>query len=236
MMDLYQTTPWKAWYDAEDPVLSLAFRDMDLYSGSRSKWLNTMKKYGSMATTAGYFEKEEFDATQEPSKDMSGWQLEKIADELLRTDSRHEVCRSCGRSGSETGEFEFQPMIDSKTKEYVTDDDGNVIYADVPEIICEKGHRWYLGEGKRRGIDGRNPILFENHLRDRRRREIQTGNGTPDPSIARGIYNRCHPQGRKVNSKEQRRRNGASFFRIVDPFTTMFLISILVEVLRTFFG
>lgn len=207
---------FRPWYSDEDPILSLALRDDYRYTNYRSKWLNTMKKYGSdnMATAEGnYWDQEEFDATQEPTNDMSGWKLEKIADEMLREDSKRETCRVCGKYGDETGEVESQPVINSKTKEYVTDDDGNVIYADVPEIICAKKHRWYKGEGKRRGIDGRDPILFENHLADRRRREIQTSLGTPDPSIERGMYNRTHPKGRKVNSTEQRKRNGASFFR-----------------------
>lgn len=67
--------------------------------------------------------------------------------------------------------------------------------------------------GKRRGIDGENPILFAEHEYARKRREIFTESGTPDPSLVSGIYNRTHPQGRKVNSEEQRRRNGASFYR-----------------------
>lgn len=159
-------------------------------------------------------EEDDFDASDfEEGKEYTKWQLEKIADDLLREDSKRETCRTCQSYGTETGDTESQPLIDSATGEYVTDDDGNTLYADVPEIACDNGHRWYKGEGKRRGIDGNNSILFENHLRDRHRREIQTSIGTPDPSIARGMYNRTHPQGRKVNSKEQRRRNGASFFR-----------------------
>ena len=159
-------------------------------------------------------EEDDFDAsTFEEGKEYKNWQLEKIADDLLKEDSKRETCRTCQKYGTETGETESQPLIDSATGEYVTDDDGNTLYADVPEITCEDGHRWYKGEGKRRGIDGDNSILFENHLRDRHRREIQTSIGTPDPSIARGMYNRTHPQGRKVNSQEQRKRNGASFFR-----------------------
>jgi hypothetical protein len=161
-----------------------------------------------------YTEEDEFDASTFDEKTAyPNWQLEKIADDLLRKDSNRETCRSCQAYGDETGEIESQPVINSKTGEYVTDDQSNVMYADVPEIMCKNGHRWYKGEGKRRGIDGENSILFENHLRDRHRREIQTSIGTPDPSIARGMYNRTHPQGRKVNSKEQRKRNGASFFR-----------------------
>lgn len=67
--------------------------------------------------------------------------------------------------------------------------------------------------GRERGIGGDHPILFEDHLYQRRRREIQCASGTPDPEIVAGLYNRQHPQGRKVNSPEQRSKNGASYYR-----------------------
>lgn len=66
---------------------------------------------------------------------------------------------------------------------------------------------------KKRGIDGEHAILFEDHLHQRRKREIYNANGIPDPEIVSGIFNRTHPQGRKVNTDEQRKRNGASFYR-----------------------
>jgi hypothetical protein len=71
-------------------------------------------------------------------------------------------------------------------------------------------------------------ILFEEQLYRRTRREIKTAEGTvqgiisnrhkdraPGRHIGDGqaMYNRQHPQGRKVNSIEQRRRNGASYYR-----------------------
>lgn len=56
-------------------------------------------------------------------------------------------------------------------------------------------------------------VLFYEHMKDRWRREIYTSNGIPDPSIVQGIYWRTHPNGRKVNSDEQRKNNGASFYR-----------------------
>lgn len=74
-------------------------------------------------------------------------------------------------------------------------------------------------------IHGENPILFEEHLYNRRRREILVTSGTPDEiqgldderGIHRGdgqkIFNRTHPNGRKVNSEHQRRKNGASYYR-----------------------
>lgn len=71
--------------------------------------------------------------------------------------------------------------------------------------------------GKPRGIGGDDPILFFEHLAMRKRREIypltDQSNGVVDPSIEQGMYNRQHPQGRKVNSDEQRSRNGASYYR-----------------------
>jgi hypothetical protein len=64
------------------------------------------------------------------------------------------------------------------------------------------------------------PVLFQEHIEPRWRKEVPVASGTPDATITRSLskdghtmYNRQHPQGRKVNSKEQRRDNGASYFR-----------------------
>jgi hypothetical protein len=72
-------------------------------------------------------------------------------------------------------------------------------------------------ENKNSGDTG---ILFEEHLQSRRRREVYTKAGVPDDAITSGLskdgqmmYWRTHPEGRKVNSKQQRKDNGASFFR-----------------------
>lgn len=208
-------------WDADDPVLSLAERGDDFrYRTFRAKGLRNIDyamedEYGDYDLEESYNKIDEFGETGEinPDQNYSNWELERMADQLLKDDSKRETCRRCRGYGTETGEVESRPLIDSKTGEYVTDDNGNALYGDFPEIMCAKGHRWYMGEGKRRGIDGQDPILFENHLQDRRRREIQTSIGTPDPSIARGMYNRVHPNGRKQNSKEQRKKNGASFYR-----------------------
>lgn len=67
--------------------------------------------------------------------------------------------------------------------------------------------------GKERGIGGENPILFAEHLYQRQKREILNENGVPEPGLVQGIYYRAHPEGRKINSEEQRKRNGASYFR-----------------------
>jgi hypothetical protein len=204
---------WRAWYEDSDPITSLQFKGNDPYTAPRNFYLNTVKKYGGDPMN-WWEEREQFDASQEvdPETDYSGWQLEQLATQLLRDDSKREMCRQCGKYGEKTGEVESMPQYDDDGNPEL-DDDGNLLYVDFPELTCESGHRWYEGEGKARGIQGRDPILFENHLQDRRRREIYTSIGTPDPSIQQGMYNRTHPQGRKVNSKEQRRRNGASFFR-----------------------
>lgn len=206
------------WYDDEDPVLALEFRGNDPFSNTRTKWTAIQKKFGTdrYQDVMSYWhnEDDDFDATQDidPNAGYTNSQMERLADHLLREDSKREMCRTCGRPGTETGEVESQPELDENDNPK-TDKEGNVLYVNFPELACDHGHRWYKGEGKARGIDGRNPILFENHLQERRRREIYTAIGTPDPSIEQGMYNRTHPQGRKVNSKDQRKRNGASFFR-----------------------
>jgi hypothetical protein len=84
-------------------------------------------------------------------------------------------------------------------------------YADA---ILLAGSKQIVEEtGKERGIKGEDPILFETHLRSRRRREIYTSTGQPDPGIVQGSFNRTHPQGRKVNSEKARKENGAAFYR-----------------------
>jgi hypothetical protein len=54
-------------------------------------------------------------------------------------------------------------------------------------------------------------ILTYERYKDRLKREIYVASGTPDPSIIQGMYWRTHPDGRKVNSDEQRAK-GASFY------------------------
>lgn len=69
-------------------------------------------------------------------------------------------------------------------------------------------------------------ILFEEHLKSRRRREPSLGtvdetltnllSKSDRPGVTAGdgqmIFNRRHPKGRKVNNKEQRKRHGASYY------------------------
>lgn len=67
--------------------------------------------------------------------------------------------------------------------------------------------------GKRKGIGGKDPILFAEHIYQRQRREILNENGIPEPGLVKGIYDRVHPEGRKVNSPEARAKHGASWYR-----------------------
>ncbi len=168
-------------------------------------------------------EEEEQEAVFESGKKYSSEDLIAFADKLLREDSNRELCRRCKEKddskdflpyGEETGNIESLPQD-------ALDDDGNQLYLDFPELKCEKGHRWFKGEGQRRDIRGPNPILFESHLYNRKRREIYVSDGTPDPAFTmdrkgrptHGLYNRAHPSGRKINTKSQRAKNGASYYR-----------------------
>jgi hypothetical protein len=64
------------------------------------------------------------------------------------------------------------------------------------------------------------PVLFQEHIEPRWRKEVRVESGTPDQAITNSLsadgqtmYNRQHPQGRKVNSSEQRSKNRASYYR-----------------------
>lgn len=142
----------------------------------------------------------------DPNRRYSQRELGELADELLREDSRAEVCRDCGARGELSGRVE-------NTHQAPVDAAGNGLIVNFPEYMCDNGHHWYLGEGAVRGIGGKDPILFEEHFQSRRRREIYNSLGAPDPSIVSGMYNRAHPQGRKINSPEARAKHGASYYR-----------------------
>lgn len=164
-----------------------------------------------------------------PPDKMTNKEKEEWADTLLREDANRELCRQCRDAdpdslpyGEETGEIEWQIQKDKETGDPLFDEEGNTLYVAFPELICTQGHHWYKGEGPRRDIRGRNPILFESHLYNRKRREIHVKDGIPDPAFTMdrwgkrpttGIYNRSHPSGRKINTPEQRARNGASYYR-----------------------
>jgi hypothetical protein len=158
----------------------------------------------------------------------TGSELELIADTMLREDSNAELCRVCRDKdpnslpyGKETGHIEWQIQKD-KDGNVLLDSEDNALYVAFPELRCPKGHRWYKGEGPRRNINGVNPILFETHIYNRKRREIYVKEGIPDPAYTMdrwgkrptpGQYYRTHPLGRKTNSQEQRARNGASYYK-----------------------
>lgn len=168
----------------------------------------TQKKHGTDRTESMYrkFNQEPVSTEIDPNKRYTPGELDAIASQLLREDSKTEMCPECGRRGDATG-------FSKSVEEELEDESGNTLVLSFDEYKCKKGHSWFSGEGKERGIGGDNPILFEEHFQSRKRREIYTAQGTPDPSIVSGMYNRVHPNGRKVNSEEQRKRNGASFYR-----------------------
>lgn len=200
--DLATNAPFqrKTWWERTVDKESLLRK----YYGNNSFYMNNF-----------YYEKSEDDPSDlvyEEGKTYRNWELEQIADNLLRADSHRELCRQCDEYGDETGNIESQPQFNDDGTPLV-DEEANQLYVDFPELQCQNGHIWYKGEGKARGNSGKNPVLFEEHLKNRQRREIYTTVGTPDPSIVAGMFNRTHPQGRKVNSAEQRRRHGASFYR-----------------------
>jgi hypothetical protein len=63
-------------------------------------------------------------------------------------------------------------------------------------------------------------FLFQEHIEPRWRKEVRVESGTPDASVTNSLspdgqtmYNRQHPQGRKVNSDSQRKVHGASYYR-----------------------
>ncbi len=133
-------------------------------------------------------------------------ELEFIADALLRENANAELCRQCLAKdkntlpyGKETGHIEWQLQKD-ENGDALLNPAGEPIYVGFPELVCDKNHKWYKGEGPRRNINGQNPILFEAHIYNRKRREIYPVEGVPDPAYTMdrwgkrpitGLYNRC---------------------------------------------
>jgi hypothetical protein len=177
-----------------------------------------MDESTSITSIAG----ERFDASDKHTKA----ELEEWADKLLREDANKELCKQCLEKGMrlpygyETGHVEFMPAIDKSGEVIFDEETGETKYVEFPELECKEGHRWYKGEGPRRDIRGENPILFEPHLYNRKRRELLAKEGVVDPAYTMdrwgkrptvGLYGRSHPQGRRVNSKKQRKDHGAGF-------------------------
>ena len=104
--------------------------------------------------------------------------------------------------GPDVHEFDPQKIYTGRELEMMAD---QLLREDANEVDEETG--------RRKGIKGDNPILFAEHIRNRQSREIGNKTGVPEPGIVRGIYNRTHPEGRKVNSEEARKRHGASYYR-----------------------
>lgn len=218
------------WYDEEDPVLSYENGRVDHYAAFRDRELNIRHKYGNRTYTEtmalGLYDDEtdldeEIEAPEDrefdPNGNYTNGELSEWADVFLKEDAARELCRICRDDGAElpygeeTGHIESRPAM--KDGQPILDEDGNQRWVDFPELACPEGHKWFRGEGPRRDIRGKDPILFEAHLKNRQRREIYNTMGIPEPNIVSGMYNRVHKDGRRVNTDEQRKRNGASFYR-----------------------
>jgi hypothetical protein len=179
---------------------------------------------------------EDEEAGFNPEGDYSKLELEDWANQLLLEDVNRELCPQCKANnranpkkfpneipyGSETGVIEAMPQF-HKSGDPIVDENENQLYIDYPEYVCELGHKWYKGEGPRRDWKGPNQVLSKSHLENRQRREIQSSFGTADPAFTLnkngqpGIYNRVGEGGRKQNTDEQRKKNGASFFGSSSP-------------------
>jgi hypothetical protein len=64
------------------------------------------------------------------------------------------------------------------------------------------------------------PVLMQEHAESKWRKELNVGTGTPDAAISSAaspdgqrMFNRQHPQGRKVNSSQARKIHGAGYYR-----------------------
>lgn len=171
---------------------------------NKSRWIE--KRYGMDRRTRPWDQEPEPVVYEEGKLDYTKGELGQLADDFLREDARTELCIECGEKGEKNG-------TTKPVEQDAKDEAGHALVLEFEQYECSSGHKWFEGEGKVRGIGGDDPILFEEHFQSRRRREIYTSLGTPDPNIVSGIYNRSHPQGRKINSDEQRKKNGASYYR-----------------------
>lgn len=174
----------------------------------------------------------------DPDRKYKREDLREMADAMLRENANRELCRVCKEEAKERGDKEATPygfetghvvkqaQFDDDD-EPMLDDEGNQLYTHHPEYECERGHRWYQGEGMLRSTRGADQILFDDHLAMRHKREIYVKAGIPDPhtshgksrngrttSMEPGLFNRVYPEGgRKINDKEQREKHGAGFYR-----------------------
>lgn len=204
--------PWVVSLNEEDPTLSLAFKGNDPYANFRDFAFNIQKKHGNDLLMWNRIPEDAPEYVE--GKEYSNYELGLMADAMLRADVKKELCRECQEEGVKTSEFKLEPQFDDETGDPVLNEDGKQLHLKFFRLICKNDHKWYQGDGKTRSIGGKNPILFEEHIQARKRREIYTSTGdNPDPSIVSGIYNRSHPAGRKVNTDEARKKHGASWYR-----------------------
>jgi hypothetical protein len=218
---LHVTAPHPLDEYFDDLATNQPYEKNTRWEDTRSYALFRMSRYGTdrfkLMDEDEVVEVEEYEIEEEETleyvegRTYTNSELTMLADQILRDDTRRELCRKCQEYGEETGHVESQPQF--KGDSPLVDDEGQMLYVEFPELMCKNGHRWYKGEGKARGNGGKDPILFKEHLDNRLRREIYNQMGVPDPGIVSGIYNRTHPEGRKVNSDAQRRAHGASFYR-----------------------
>lgn len=94
----------------------------------------------------------------------SAQELENLADEILKWDANRSVCPVCG-------------LLEIDRRD--------------PSPECEAGHTWDREDSQRKGWDSSHGLLAS-HMKERRRREIYTASGTPDPAYASGIFGRPH--------------------------------------------
>jgi hypothetical protein len=134
-----------------------------------------------------------------------------MAELILRQDARKELCRECGEEGKESGVYEIKDQHDRQNNPMM-DEAGNQLRIKFPQYICSNTHTWWKGEGRAKSTHGKNHILFPEHEIIRKKREIYAEAGIVDDSIVSGSFNKAHPQGRQINSKEARDR-GSSFYK-----------------------
>lgn len=103
-----------------------------------------------------------------------------------------------------------EPIVFDPNKTDYTDREKEIL---ADQLLREQAREIDPETGKPRGIGGEDPILFAEHIYQRQKREILNENGVPEPGLVQGLYIRSHPEGRKINSEEQRRKNGASYYR-----------------------
>ena len=96
-------------------------------------------------------------------------------------------------------------------RNFVPDYDPSLEFAYTAWELHVLAEKMLLEDEKKPGDEP--AYLTMDMYRNRQRREIQCGDGVPDPAIVCGLYWRTHPNGRAWTTKEQRAKNGSSFYR-----------------------